>query len=117
MSKRKPKKPDTAKEEPSEDVPSQEAVSEDEEASEEAQSQETSTAFRGIPRWRQIEIMREKRELRQLLAEIGDEDIDIDEEIFGAEEGSDEYIELIDDEPEEDDDDSDEVEFEEIYDD
>jgi len=75
-------------------------------------------SYRGIPRWRQIEIMREKRELRQMLAEIGDEDIDIDEEIFGVDENPDEIITLLDDDPEDEPgSDPDGMEFEELYDD
>lgn len=39
----------------------------------------------GIPRWRQIEIMRERRELREMLDDIDIEDPDWDAEIFGSE--------------------------------
>ena len=38
------------------------------------------------PRWRRIEIMREKAQLREALGEFGDEQDDIEEEVFGTDE-------------------------------
>jgi len=39
-----------------------------------------------VPRWRQIEIMRERAELRKALDDIDFEEDDYEEEVFGSEE-------------------------------
>lgn len=39
----------------------------------------------GVPRWRQIEIMRERRALKALLDDFGDDDLELDDDIFGSE--------------------------------
>jgi hypothetical protein len=38
----------------------------------------------GVPRWRQIEIMRERRALKALLDDFGDDDLELDDDIFGS---------------------------------
>ena len=67
-----------------------------------------------IPRWRQIEIMKERRELREMLDDIDIEDPDWDEEIFGSEAERQAYYQaagVLEEEEEDDfvDDDDDEV--------
>lgn len=57
----------------------------------------------GTPRWRQIEIMQERRALRDMLDDFGDEDVEIDDEIFGFEKEHEDYFRGAtdeDDEPE-----------------
>jgi hypothetical protein len=70
------------------------------------------------PRWRQIEIMRERKALQEMLDDFGDHDISIDEEIFGFGVNQDVYFRSVaeDDEVVEDvldDDDFPEDDFEE----
>ena len=38
----------------------------------------------GVPRWRQIEIMRERRALKALLDDFGDDELEIEDDIFGS---------------------------------
>ncbi|KAA9132458.1 hypothetical protein F3N42_04300 [Marinihelvus fidelis] len=50
--------------------------------------------MRQTPRWRQIEIMRERQALRDMLDDFGgdDFDFDFDGEVFGAEEDEELYV-------------------------
>ncbi len=40
--------------------------------------------MRQTPRWRQIEIMRERQALRDMLDDFGGDEFDLDEEVFGV---------------------------------
>lgn len=41
-------------------------------------------SLRQTPRWRQIEIMRERQALRDMLDDFGGDDIELDDEVFGV---------------------------------
>lgn len=74
------------------------------------------------PRWRQIEAMRERQELRRALADIWGDDPDLDESIFGIDDGEISYYvrpgtEEVEDEEIDLDEDGDDFESEEDEDD
>jgi len=56
----------------------------------------------GEPRWRQIEIMRERRALKELLDDIDADDLEYEEEVFGSEEEREAYYRAVGEELEED---------------
>lgn len=71
-----------------------------------------------VPRWRQIEIMKERRALREWLGE--DDDLDLDEDIFGDEDARKGYFQPAGAEEEEpdidmDDDDVDPLDDDDFY--
>ena len=51
----------------------------------------------GVPRWRQIEIMRERQALKAMLDDFGDEELQLDEDIFGSERERQVYYRSLDD--------------------
>jgi hypothetical protein len=63
------------------------------------------------PRWRKIEILRERRALRDLLDDLGDDDVELDDEIFGFSEDEDAYFRVASDEDDAPGDDLDDGEF------
>lgn len=71
----------------------------------------------GIPRWRQIEIMKERRELREMLDDIDIEDPDWDAEIFGSEQERMAYYKAAGEADEEEEDELPPDDDDEIYDD
>jgi len=56
----------------------------------------------GVPRWRQIEIMRERRALKALLDDFGDDDLlDLEDDVFGSPEEREAYYRAVGEEAEE----------------
>jgi hypothetical protein len=61
-----------------------------------AHPERRSKADNGVPRWRQIEIMRERRALKALLDDFGDDDLmDLENDVFGSEEEREAYYRSV----------------------
>jgi len=77
-------------------------------------SQERVEGRGGVPRWRQIEILKERRALRELLDDF-EEDFDLDEEVFGFDEDDDTYFRSSDEGEEDTEADAEHVQIDEFY--
>lgn len=60
------------------------------------QSERRGKSGNGVPRWRQIEIMRERRALKALLDDFGDDDLmDLEDDVFGSPEEREAYYRAV----------------------